>query len=418
MAFRTALPLEEPRKSYFACLDGQMTTVIKSYREWRISGDDEWLRRNWPTVKSLLEYAWNENNPHAWDRDRDGILEGRQHHTLDMELFGPSSWLEGLYLAALEAGAEMADFMGDSEAAALYRDLFEKGYAFTRDHLFNGSYFIQKVDLKDRSCVDRFGVPEYWNTERNELNYQIADGCEIDQLLAQWHTKLCGLGDVFDKSQRKIALQSMFRHLYKPSMRKVANAWRIFALNDESGTIMCEYPSDVYRPVLPILYSDECMTGFEYAFAGLLIAEGFREEGLTVIRAIRDRYDGKKRNPWNEIECGSNYARAMASFALLPIFSGLEYDLPHGHVGFSPLDEGDFRCPWSLGTAWGNFERTDKGAKLSLCDGSLTLRSLKLGGVGEIRSLLADGKPIPFERNGDTLTFEAITIQKGLEALL
>ncbi len=418
MAFRSALPLGKERWGIRACLDGQMASVMKTYREWKISGDDEWLRSHWQTVKSLLAYAWSDKNPDEWDRDMDGVLEGRQHHTLDMELFGPSAWLEGMYLGALRAGEEMAEYLSDSDAAGLYRSLFEKGYAFTKEHLFNGEYFIQQVDLKDHGYIERFQCPEYWNGERNELNFQIAEGCEIDQLLGQWHAAICGLGDLFDPEQRRIALKNMYRYLYKSSLRDFPNAWRVFAINDEGGTVMCDYPANVYRPVLPIPYSDECMTGFEYAFAGLLIREGFQEEGLTVIRSVRDRYDGKKRNPWNEIECGNNYARPMATFALLPIFSGMEFDLPHGHVGFSPLLEGDFRCPWSLGNAWGNFERTEKSVTLSLCDGSLSLRSFKIGGSGTVRELLADGKPLSFTREGDTLRFEEIQVLERLEALV
>jgi uncharacterized protein (DUF608 family) len=348
MAFRTTLPVGAKPWQWRACLDGQMATVIKIYRDFKITGNDEWLRTHWEAIKSILAYAWSENNPDAWDRNRDGVLEGRQHHTLDLEMFGPSAWLEGMYLCALRAGEEMASYLGDTEAAKDYRSLFEKGYAYTKEALFNGEYFIQSIDLHDRSITERFDAPEYWNIEKDELKYQIGDGCEIDQLLGQWHAALSGLGDIFDPDQRKIALRSMFRHLYKPSMRELVNLWRVFAINDESGVIMCDYPEGVYRPVIPISYTEECMTGFEYAFAGLLIREGMTEEGLTVVRSVRNRYDGKKRNPWNEIECGSNYARAMASFALLPIFSGLEFDLPHGHLGFSPLLDGDFRCPFSV----------------------------------------------------------------------
>ena len=107
--------------------------------------------------------------------------------------------------------------------------------------------------------------------------------------------------------------------------------WRLFSLGDEAGTVICSYPEGVQIPAIPIPYCEETMTGFEYAFAGLLISEGYFEEGEQVVKAIRDRYDGEKRNPWNEIECGSNYARPMLSFALLPIFSGFEFDLPKKH---------------------------------------------------------------------------------------
>ena len=416
MEFRTVLPLGRGVWGFRACLDGQMASVIKTYREWKLSGDDAWLRTHWATVKSLIGYAWSEKNPDRWDADRDGVLEGRQHHTLDMEMFGPSGWLEGMYLAALRATEEMARYLGDSALADECRELFERGYAYTKNELFGGEYFIQRVDLADRSYTESYDCPAYWNDEAGQLKYQIGDGCEIDQLLGQWHTTLCGLGDVFDKEQRRTALRSMMKYNFKPHMRDFINTWRVFAFGDEGGAVMCDYPPTVERPVIPIPYSTECMTGFEYAFAGLLIAEGMIDEGLTVVRAIRDRYDGKKRNPYNEIECGSNYARSMASFALLPIFSGFEFDLPRGHIGFSPRLDGDFRSLFSVGRAWGNYERTDGSVTLTVCGGEITLSSLRLGGIGRVRAVVCDGRTLAFEQHGDTLRFDACEVRDMLVA--
>ena len=418
MSFRTQLPLGRGVGGFRACLDGQMATVIKTYRDWKISGDGEWLASHWEKVKSILEYAWSYENYDAWDKDRDGILEGRQHHTLDMELFGPSSWLEGMYLAALRAGEEMAEHFGESERAAEYRRLFESGYAYTKDKLFNGRYFIQNIDLSSRAPIDRFNCENYWNAERKELKYQIGEGCEIDQLLGQWHATLCGLGDIFDREQRRIALQNMYKEIYKPSLREYPNAWRIFALGDEGGAIMCAYPKDAYRPVIPIPYVDECMTGFEYAFAGTLISEGFIEEGLNVVRSIRDRYDGKKRNPYNEIECGSNYARPMASFALLPIFSGFEYDMTCGHIGFSPAISGDFKCLWSVGNAWGEIYICEEEATLEIKGGTLSLASFKIAGGEHVTAVIIDGRNIDFTfKNGD-ICFAETKVKNHLSVLL
>jgi len=420
MLFRTVLPLTAPRKlegraGKHACLDGQMATLFKVYRDWKISGDDKWLAASWPKLQKVLEYAWSEHNHDGWDLDRDGVLEGRQHHTLDMELFGPSGWLQGMYLAALKAGAEMAQYLGKTDKAAEYRALFENGYKYTKEHLFNGEYFIQKVDVTDKTPTEHFECDDYWNEEKGQLKYQIAEGCEIDQLLGQWHANLCGLGDVFDKEQRAVALKHLYKYNFKSSMRDVVNMWRVFVLNDEGGAIMCEYPDGVEKPIIPIPYCEECMTGFEYALAGLMISEGMEKEGLTLIHAIRDRYDGKKRNPYNEIECGSNYARPMASFALLPIYSGFEYDLPHGHIGFAPIREGDFSALWSLGTGWGEYIRKDGTQRITLTEGSLKLKSLRL--TGDIKTLTVDGKEIPFEREGNLLRFAEITAQSEICAL-
>lgn len=262
MRFRTKLPREtfsikkgnDPGRP---CVDGQMGTLIKIYRDWKLTGNDAWLRENWADICKVLEFAWSEHNTHEWDRNRDGVLEGRQHHTLDMEMFGPSGWLQGMYLAALKAAAEMAAYLGDEKRCADYTALFEKGCAWTKEHLFNGEYFIHQVDLTNKRAAEHFGCPEYWNEEKQELKYQIGQGSSIDQLLGQWHANICGLGDIFDPQQRKTAIRSMIRYNYQTSMREYANTWRVYALNDEAGTIMCAYPSNAQRPVIPIPYTDE-----------------------------------------------------------------------------------------------------------------------------------------------------------------
>lgn len=414
MYFRTALPLGRGRIVQPPCVDGQMATVIKIYRDWKLTGNTQWLKENWDNVKKVLEFAWNEHNTYKWDKDKDGVLEGRQHHTLDMELFGPSSWLEGMYLGALKAAAEMADFLGDHEKKEEYLALFEKGSRWTKENLFNGQYFYHRIDIRNKAYTEHFDCANYWNEEKLQLKYQIGEGCEIDQLLGQWHANICGLGDIFDKDQRQTALHSMMQNNFKPSLRSFANMWRVFALNDEGGAVMCDYPEDSEKPIIPIPYCEECMTGFEYAFAGLLISEGMIEDGLTVVRAIRSRYDGEKRNPWNEIECGSNYARPMASFALLPIFSGFTFDLPHNQLGFAPILSGDFQCFFSVGTGWGDFIRRGAQTRLTLAAGYLELSSLTIGELGCVQSVLLDGKKVPFVQNGSCISFALTKISKEI----
>lgn len=418
MDFRFALPLGAPRYNNRACVDGQMGTLIKIYRDWRITGNGEWIRENWQTIKKIIAFAWSEDNSHAWDRDQDGVLEGRQHHTLDMELFGPSSWLEGFYLGALKAGAEMADFVGDADAKAEYTALFEKGYAWTQENLFNGSYFIQQVDLGDRSILDRFGCAEtYWNEESKQIKYQIAGGSSIDQLSAQWHADLCGLGDLFDREQVTVALRNLYRNNFKIGMRNFTNPWRIFSLNDESGAVICDYPDGVKKPDIPVPYCEETMTGFEYQMAGLLISRGYVEEGKNLIYALHERFDGERRNPWNEFECGSNYARSMASFALIPIFAGFSFDLPNKTVGFDPVETGDYTTFWSLGGAYGTFSITPEKAELKLCEGKITLKAFKFPPNRSVRSLLLDGVKTSFAWRDGTLTFAETSIGEKLEVV-
>lgn len=414
MCLRTSIPLGRGNDVHPACVDGQMATIIKIYRDWKITGDSLWLKENWGKIKKLLEYSWDESNEYKWDMNKDGVLEGRQHHTLDMEVFGPCSWLQGMYLAALKAASEMAKFLGEEEKQKEYFDIFKKGYEWTKNNLFNGEYFFHKVDLNNKEYIKEFDCPKYWNEEKQELKYQIGEGSIIDQMLGQWHANICGLGDVFDKTQVQIALKNMMKNNFKKSLREFTNLWRVFALNDEAGTVICDYPDGSRKPFIPIPYCEECMTGFEYSFAGLLISEGFIEEGLEVVRAVRGRYNGEKRNPWNEMECGSNYARSMSSFALLPIFSGFEFDIPQKHIGFSPLLSGNFRCIWSLGCGWGNFIKTENKHKILIESGNLELESITLGNVGLVKRIRFDRKEIPFTQKNNTLFFKKTKATKEI----
>lgn len=415
MEFRLCIPPGAGMMNHRACVDGQMGTILKIYRDWKIGGDSGWLRDNWETIVKILEYAWSPENPDRWDLDRDGVLEGRQHHTLDMELFGPSSWLEGFYLGALKAAAEMAEFLGDGSRQREYETLFARGAKWTRDNLFNGEYFIHKVDLTDQSMVQRFGCPSYWNEETGELKYQIGEGCSIDQLCAQWHADISHLGDIFDPRQVQTALGALYRHNFKPTMREHVNFWRLYSLNDEKGAVICDYPEGAHVPAIPVPYCEETMTGFEYQLAGLMMGSGMVEEGLELVKALRDRFDGAKRNPWNEFECGSNYARSMASFALLPILSGFEFDLPRKRIGFDPVGSPEaFRCLWSLGTGWGVFSKTPGSCEIRIHEGHLRLTQVGLRFASRIDSVQADGEDVEFSFENGVLRFGERTVEKSL----
>ena len=417
--FRTPIEVSVPvSEQTTPCVDGQMGGVIKTYREWKLSGDNAWLASVYPMVKKSLDFARDPKSAWRWDADGDGVLEGRQHHTLDMELFGPSSWLEGFYIAALYACAEMADAMGDGDAA-LYRSLAMKGSAFMEKELFNGSYYAQKVNLKDTAQLAAYpGAAKYANAETGELKYQIGNGCAIDQMLAEWHAHLCGLPAVFDEKHRKTALKNLYKNNFFSGMRGVANLWRNFVLNDESGSMICTFPDKASRPAIPIPYAEECMHGFEYSFAGLLLAEGMTEEGLRAVRAVRERYDGAKRNPYNEMECGSNYARSMASFALLPILAGYSFDMTKGYIGFAPRmrgANGTFASVFGACDSFGRV-RSDKNAtEIALLSGALTLCSFGLPEEGKVSGVWADGKAVSFEQKGKTLTFANCKFTKTLK---
>lgn len=417
-SFRIKLP---PEKSIgtgtrCACVDGQMGEVIKCYREWKFSGDDAWLATRAQKIFSMLEFAWSPENPHKWDFDCDGVLEGRQHHTLDLEFFGPSSWLQGYYLLALDCGAQMARHLGDTARAARYTALYERGKAWTNEHLFNGKYFHQAIDLTDKSLLDRFDAAQlYWNDEAKQIKYQLGYGCLCEQMVADWHAALIGTAPVFDADKKHTALQNLYRNNYKTSMRQINNMWRIFATGDESATVLCTFPDAASTPAHPLLYCEETFGGFEYALAGLLLANGFIAEGEQMVTTLRARYNGANRNPFNEMECGSHYARNMASFALLPLYSGFTFDMVKKHVGFAPLmGTGSFL--FSVADSWGMAELTQAQFTLRILGNPLTLSSVATPSTS-VREVLVDGVACPFTVEGNTVRMGEVRIKKELTLL-
>ncbi len=429
LAFRLMLPLQRQPWAFRPCADGQFATIFKTYREYKICGDEKWLREKWPFVKKALEYAWSHENYDLWDPDVSGILTGRQHHTLDMELFGPNSWLQSMYLAALKACAEMAALLGEKESARQYAKMFENGKAWAEEHLFNGEYFYQKIDITDQSLLEKYAdgasmlggsvTDDYWSEELGEIKYQIGQGCAIDQVLGQWHANLIGLGEIFDRKKIRAALNAIYRYNYKPNMRKHVNPCRVYCINDESGTVICSFPSGKQKPMIPVPYSEETMHGFEYQAAAHMIQEGMLKKGLALVRGIRRRYDGARRNPWNEIECGSNYARSMAAFSLLPAFSGMQYNAAQGLLSFAPVQKtDDFRCFWSLDSGFGTVEITKDTASLHVLYGKLSLSQTGFGKKKPPVRILLDNQRIPFTAKNSCIFIDAVLLKAGQKIVI
>jgi len=361
MVFRTSLPLWSGVYWKFRpAADGSLGRIINLYRDWQLSGDLAFLKKVWPKAKKVLEYTWL-----AWDVDKDGLIEGEQHNTYDIEFYGPNSMIGTFYLGALLAGSRMAEAVGDADAAKTYKAIFEKGRAKFDQLLWNGEYYVQKYD------------------QVMEKKYQYGDGCLSDQMLGQWLAQVAGLGRFLPEDRLKTTLGSVFKYNFMPDFREFSNGQRTYALNDERGLVLCTWPKGG-RPPLPFVYSDEVWTGIEYHVASHLIYEGLVDEGLTVAKAVRDRYDGLKRNPWDEIECGHHYARAMSSWGLILALSGFSYSGPEATMGFAPkVYADDFRIFWSTGSGWGNYSQKSAGGKsqsaeVEIVQGGLSLREFRL----------------------------------------
>ncbi len=326
-----------------AAADGQMGSILRAYREWQLSADKSWLETIWPGIKRAIDYA----SLH-WDTDKDNVLDGRQHNTYDIEFYGPNPLSGIYYLAGLRAVEELAKVMDEPDIVERCRAAFEQGSQRLDQLLWNGEYYIQKVD------------------DINAHPYQHGEGCLADQLLGQLHGHILGLGYLLPAEHVRTAIHAVFAYNFRTDFHKHVNCQRTYVLNDEAGLLACTWPHGG-QPRFPFVYSDEVWTGIEYHVAAHLIAEGWLNEGLTIVKAVRDRHDGLRRNPWNEVECGHHYARSMASWALLLTLSGFHCDLGHDEIRFEPAAEilagaDTFTTFWSAGRAWGSYSQQKDAA--------------------------------------------------------
>jgi hypothetical protein len=306
-----------------------------------------------------LEFLINE------DKDGNGLLEGSQHNTYDINFVGPNTMVGSLYLAALLAGEQMANELGDQEFAAACRELFEAGQRLTLERLFNGEYFVQEVDLEQHP------------------KHQYGDGCLADQLFGQGWAHQVGLGYVYPKDKIDATLQSIWRYNWTPDVgpQNAAHApERWFAHPGEAGLFTCTWPKSPHLPA-GVRYKNEVWTGIEYQVAGNMAWDGMVTEALAICRGVHERYHPSKHNPWNEIECGDHYARGMASHGVFLGLCGFEYHGPQGRIGFAPrITPEQFQGAFTAAEGWGTIsQRRESGRqtnRIAVHWGQLKVRTL------------------------------------------
>lgn len=359
-------------------IDGHAGTIMRIYREHLMSSDKTFLKNNWKRIKKSIQVMIDQDKEKTGRAD--GILEGKQYNTLDRTWYGKITWISGLYAASLRAGVEMAKEMGDSKFSRECEKIANKSFKNISKELFNGEYFIQKTDMEH---------PDSPNTNI---------GCHTDQLLGQYWTTQTGLGDILPSDQVKKALQSIMKYNFTDNYGDYLKhadipVKRFYADKDEQGIIMCTFPkggTDEAPGIiknewenLVIGYFSEIWTGQEHQLAATLISEGLVEEAMKIEKAVHDRYAPSKRNPYNEIEYGNHYTRAMSGYAPFIAASGFKYYGPKGIIGFAPkMNPENFKSAFITAEGWGSFSQqvTDSSqeVQLSMNYGKLNLNQIQL----------------------------------------
>ena len=370
-----------------SAIDGHCGVILAVLRAHQTNPDDRMLKRLWPRVKKSIEYA------NVLDRDGDGLLDTPMLTTLDEPWHGEIPWVSSLYIAALRAGEQMALEMGDQGFAADCRQRAEKGRAAMDAKLFNGEWFIQIPDPENPKKLGAY------------------ETVHIDQVMGQGWAWQVGLGRVLNEETTRSALRSVWKYNFTRNLdaydAKADPKGRPYYADGEGGVVMTanalgrETPFGVYSGFA--CYLNETMNGFESQVAAHMIAEGMVKEGMAVLKTLDERYDGNKRNPFNEVECGDHYGRSMASYGAFIAITGFTYHGPKRHIGFAlKLTPEDFRAAFTAAEGWGSYgQKMSMGelkAELAVKYGQVPLRTMSLvppGGKGPRKvSAMVNGKTV------------------------
>jgi uncharacterized protein (DUF608 family) len=307
-------------------------------------------------------------------------MEGSQHNTMDVEYYGPNPQMGFWYLAALLSCKEMAIANRDLEFAAKCQALFDKGSTWIDDQLFNGDYYVHKIiPPKDINLIFP-GLRHHSMGAANldDPEFQLGQGCLVDQLVGQFLAHICGLGYLAKQDHIRKTLETIYQSNYRNGFFSEFNHMRNYVLGEEKALVMASYPRGD-RPKRPFPYFNEVMTGFEYVAAIGMIYEGMNEEAVECIANIRERYDGAKRSPFNEAECGHHYARAMASWGAILAWTGQQYDGRQGDLKFSRSSNKPI--PWFTGGAYGTCSLDGEKVMIHVKEGVLRLASVEIIGI-------------------------------------
>jgi len=394
-------------------IDGMFGMILKIYRDYLFTGDLEFLNKSWSSIKKLMEYIW-ENN----DKNSNGVIYNAQGNTYDRDLYGLNSFITSLYLATLLACKEIAKRLNKKAWMNKCEQLYKSGRKILDNECWNGEYYIQKIDKP----ITR--------------DFQYGDGCLSDQLVGQWWAFELGFGYILPKDHVKKAIDSILKYNYKENFKGIQQL-RVFASEDDSGLLNCTWPYGG-KPKVPIRYNNEVWTGIEYEVAALCIYTGKISEGLKIVQSVRDRYDGSTRNPWNEVECGDHYVRAMASWTILNALTGLEYNVEDKRLEFYPrINREIFKSFFISDNGWGRIakEYSNNSYRFSIISsyGEFEIKSLSLMDFKDFKidtcSILVKpdthigSKPleVDFKTNNSTIEIslkDSITLKKNHQLII
>lgn len=383
--FRANIPISPAKHDFHSAADGQLGGIMKVYRDWRVNADTAWLKKIYPMVKQSMDYCIK-----TWDPRQMGVVQEPHHNTYDIEFWGPDGMCSSFYLGALTAIVAMGKALQQNVTA--YEQLLKKGVKYMEEKLFNGEYFFQEIQYEGLSAPDPSRAQSFGGDYSPEAiallkkegpKYQYGTGCLSDGVLGAWLGMVAGLPAFLDQTKIASHLAAVHKYNLKTDLSQHDNPQRPgFALGHDGGLLLCSWPKGG-KLSIPFVYSDEVWTGIEYQVASHLMLVGHVQEGLDIVQACRNRYDGRVRNPFNEYECGHWYARALSSYGMLQGLTGLRYDAVDKTLHVQSRI-GAFECFLSTATGFGTVRWNGGKPVLNVVSGSIP-----------VARFVVDGKLLP-----------------------
>lgn len=355
--------------------------VLLVGRDYLWTGDHSYLERMWPHVVRAME------NTARLDADGDGLPDSdTRRNTYDQwDLYGTPSYIASLWLGALRAGIRLAEAMHDDTTAARWREQLRKGGDAFEGRLWNGAYYSLWVD----------------GDRRDEC-------CMSDQLSGELYAQLIGLGHTLTRERMVDALRAIMRYNF----------------TSEQGLVNATYPPGTHArfPAYDNYQAAGNWSGIEYMLAAEMMDMGLVAEGRAIVRAVQERY-ARAGRPWNHVECGDHYYRAMSSWACLLGATGFKLDAPAGTLTIAPLhgaalDSTEVRAPWVSPTGWGTLAQTGERLEVQCRSGHLTFQGLRTNLPAHTIETRLDGRAIAATQSSDgdyvLLRFRApVTVGSG-----
>ena len=337
----------------FMRVDMNPQFVMMVCRDYLWTGDRSYLARMWPHIVRAMAFTESLDTNGDSLPDRDTGLQ-----TYDQwRMRGTPSYVASLWLGALRAAIRIATDLAQMGEATRWARLLAEASANFDKLLFNGEYYSLWVD----------------GPVRDEL-------CMTDQISGEWFSHLIGLPGTLAQQNLERAIDSIFRYNF----------------NAEFGLHNATAPGKTGNALLMLtnLQAGGLWSGIEFAFASLLMDRGRCADGIRIVEAIHRRYIRAGR-PWNHVECGGHYSRAMSSWATLLAVTGFKPDLPNGCIEVFPKVSGDFHAPWVTASAYGTIRQSGTRLWVTCKSGKLEVKRLRTGPASS--SLTLNGHSVEVE---------------------